>query len=476
MYTPSFISTWYEIMAQNSSESITTIDHGLAQYPVKVDVQVKVHVDGEDHIFSGIGSAHRDDDYPYPYGGVVYKYNDVHIKLATPYDTKIHTHYDSGGIAFTGGISNLYHGPNHLSGPYVRGFARVRAWKEADMPDVLFSQTINMSGGVSFLNNSNIDLYETLGGVVYAFDDEMVRLWVPTLEGLSSMFTNGEQSFNVIGGDGGVFSAVDGWLLGQEHVGIIHIKAWNFGCQQQVYHHEIVLGKNIDHNGTFPFPCFYDITNHLVTVQIKALQNSGANGGMLFYGTGTTMASTQYGFGGVVYVYTENKVMVWRPSDTASKGNIINIGERWGNGIANQSSETAVVIIRVIRLKPRGLISSGISVERSPYSCDAAFGHVFGDVIGTCTIHYRVECNLPYCETIQTIQMDDILNAIRINSKTTWKARRSKISIWEDRRSVWCIGYSGIAILAVIMCSVVVPDCIRISKHLYDYYSLYRKK
>ncbi|XP_076109566.1 uncharacterized protein LOC143078595 [Mytilus galloprovincialis] len=88
-------------MAQNSSESITTIDHGLAQYPVKVDVQVKVHVDGEDHIFSGIGSAHRDDDYPYPYGGVVYKYNDVHIKLATPYDTKLYSHSDSGGIAYT---------------------------------------------------------------------------------------------------------------------------------------------------------------------------------------------------------------------------------------------------------------------------------------------------------------------------------------------------------------------------------------
>ncbi|VDI46413.1 Hypothetical predicted protein [Mytilus galloprovincialis] len=507
-------------MAQNSSESITTIDHGLAQYPVKVDVQVKVHVDGEDHIFSGIGSAHRDDDYPYPYGGVVYKYNDVHIKLATPYDTKSHVHYDSGGIAYTGGISNLYHGPNHLSGPYVRGFARVRAWKEADMPDVLFSQTTNMSGGVSFLNNSN-GPYESLGGVVYAFDDEMVRLWVPTLEGL--YITNG-----------GVFSANDGWLFGGRMLsGIVDIKAWNFGCQQQVFHHEIVLGKNIDHNGTFHFPCFYDITNHLVTVQIKALQNSGANGGMLFYGTGTTMASTQFGFGGVVYVYTENKVMVWRPSDTASKGNIINIGERWGNGNAHQSSETAVVIIRVIRLKPRGLISSGISVERSPYSCDAAFGHVFGDVIGTCTIHYRVECNLPYCErvcpvppqgqnasfneydnhpggvvsyqclhgyiqiggdvnrfclknltwhgtslickAIQTIQMDDILNSIRINSKTTSKARRSKISIWEDRRSVWCIGYSGIAILALIMCSVVVPDCIRISKHLCDYYSLYRK-
>lgn len=50
-----------------------------------------------------------------------------------------------------------------------------------------------------------------------------------------------------------------------------------------------------------------------------------------------------------------------------------------------------------------GLISSGISVERSPYSCDAAFGHVFGDVIGTGTIHYRVECNLPYCESIYTV-------------------------------------------------------------------------
>ncbi|XP_063442382.1 uncharacterized protein LOC134722691 [Mytilus trossulus] len=495
-------------MAQNSSESITTIDHGLAQYPVKVDVQVKVHVDGEDNIFSGIGSAHRDDDHPYPFGGVVYKYNDVHIKLATPYDTKSYSHHDSGGIAFTGGISNLYHGPSHLSGPYVKGFARVRAWKEADMPDVLFSQTINMSvienfkevhhgleyypdivsvqtkmsdgyisdgqGGVSFLNNSN-SLYDSLGGVVYAFDEEMVRLWVPTLEGPSS--------------DGGVFSAVDGWRLGLKHSGTVDIKAWNFGCQQQVYHHEIVLGKDIDHNGTFPFPFFYDITNHLVTVQIKALQNSGANDGMLFYGTGTTMASTEYGFGGVVYVYTENKVMVWRPSDTASKGNIINIGERWGNGTANQSSETAVVIIRVIRLKPRGVCpvppqgqhASFNEYDNNPggvvtYQCLHGYVQVGGDVNRFCLKNLTWHGTSLICKAIQTIQIDDILNAIRINSETTSKARRSKISIWEDRRSVWCIGYSGIAILAVIMCSVVVPDCMRISKHLCDYYSLYRKK
>ncbi|CAG2216560.1 unnamed protein product [Mytilus edulis] len=474
MYTPSFISTWYEIMAQNRSQSITTIDHGLGQYPVKVDVQVKVHVDGEDNIFSGIGSAHRDDDYPYPYGGVVYKYNDVHIKLATPYDTKTHIHYDSGGIAYTGGISNLYHGPNHLSGPYVRGFARVRAWKEADMPDVLFSQTINMSGGVSFLNNSYSHI-DSLGGVVYAFDDEMVRLWVPTLEGLKT--------------NGGVFSATDGWSLGgKRYSGIVDIKAWNFGCQQEVFHHEIVLGKNIDHNGTFQFPCFYDITNHLITVQIKALQNSGANSGMLFYGTGTTMASTQFGFGGVVYVYTEDKVMVWRPSDTASKGNIINIGERWGNGIAHQSSETAVVIIRVIRLKPRevcpvppqGQHASFNEYDNNPggvvtYQCLHGYVQVGGDVNRFCLKNLTWHGTSLVCKEIQTIQMDDILNAIRINSKTTSNARRSKISILDDRRSVWCIGYSGIAILVVIMCSVVVPDCIRISKHLCDYYSLYRK-
>lgn len=98
--TPSFQSDWYEAIAKNKTLANITIPHDLDQYPVKVDVQVKVQINGVDHYFTGSGSAHRDDDLYYDFGGVVYLYNDKEIVLSTPF-------FNSrpgfeGGIAFTG--------------------------------------------------------------------------------------------------------------------------------------------------------------------------------------------------------------------------------------------------------------------------------------------------------------------------------------------------------------------------------------
>ena len=98
--TPSFQSDWYKAIAKNKALANITIPHDLDQYPVKVDVQVKVQINGVDHYFTGSGSANRDDDLYYDFGGVVYLYNDKEIVLSTPF-------FNSrpgfeGGIAFTG--------------------------------------------------------------------------------------------------------------------------------------------------------------------------------------------------------------------------------------------------------------------------------------------------------------------------------------------------------------------------------------
>ena len=98
MYEPSFVSDWYQAAADTGQTLI--IYHNLAEYPVKVDIQVKINESGEDYIFSGIGSSQRDDDLYNSYGGVVYKYNDHVVQLSFPY--RNNGPYVSRGLAYTG--------------------------------------------------------------------------------------------------------------------------------------------------------------------------------------------------------------------------------------------------------------------------------------------------------------------------------------------------------------------------------------
>lgn len=62
-------------------------------------MQIKIHKNGKDYIFTGIGSAHRDDDANNPYGGTVYIYNKINIFLTFPLKSN---NFESGGIAYTG--------------------------------------------------------------------------------------------------------------------------------------------------------------------------------------------------------------------------------------------------------------------------------------------------------------------------------------------------------------------------------------
>ena len=98
------MSQWYEATAQNVSLSLLTIAHGLGEYPVKVDVQVKVSTGRQDYIFSGLGSSQRDDDIFTNYGGVIYKYNKQHILVTFPF---INNGAATGGLAYTGNFYSI---------------------------------------------------------------------------------------------------------------------------------------------------------------------------------------------------------------------------------------------------------------------------------------------------------------------------------------------------------------------------------
>jgi hypothetical protein len=77
--------------------------HTLCSYPAKVEVQVRVQTqDHGEQIFSGIGSAQRDDDMDVPYGGIVYLYNTTHVILFVPKNAKRFRSSDRGTLAYTG--------------------------------------------------------------------------------------------------------------------------------------------------------------------------------------------------------------------------------------------------------------------------------------------------------------------------------------------------------------------------------------
>lgn len=73
--------------------------------PIKVDVQIKIVKNNEDYVFTGTGTAQRDNDDSPDYGGIVYVYNEVHVILYTPY---VGMHGGtSGSIAYTGTCLSL---------------------------------------------------------------------------------------------------------------------------------------------------------------------------------------------------------------------------------------------------------------------------------------------------------------------------------------------------------------------------------
>ena len=102
MYEPRFVSDWYEAAA--GTKQTLTIYHNLGEYPVKVDIQIKINENGSEYIFSGIGSSQKDDDMLGSYGGVVYKYNKHIVILSFPY--RENGPNVSRGLAYTGKCYN----------------------------------------------------------------------------------------------------------------------------------------------------------------------------------------------------------------------------------------------------------------------------------------------------------------------------------------------------------------------------------
>lgn len=95
---PSFISQWYYIEANATGELDVHI--GFDNLPAKVDVQIKIVKNGVDYIFTGTGTAQRENNLPPEFGGIVYIYSSTNVKIYIPNSSLNGTSY--GGVAYTG--------------------------------------------------------------------------------------------------------------------------------------------------------------------------------------------------------------------------------------------------------------------------------------------------------------------------------------------------------------------------------------
>ncbi|XP_069139131.1 uncharacterized protein [Argopecten irradians] len=363
---PSFESAWLTISAQADTGSQLVIPHGLGEYPVKVDVQVRVVDNGDYYIFSGTGSAHRDDDDDSYYGGIIYIYDTVDVRVYAPSGTG--SFYSTKGlVAYTGGTRRT--GSTLIGGSYTSGEVKVRAWKLCEIGSPAFyHQWTAISGSSAYHEIShNLGVYPDLVTVQidldntdYMSDAQGSNCFLVGSAGVSNTGTNYQTGGVIFGYDttkirlwassgGYVFNAFDGWGENDDwrySSGKFRIICWIFPASEILFQYTLEMGLGVTSTYEIPFGTDFDTDGILLSTEITV--SDGNNPGFRFYGLGNALTDGSFAaFGGVVYVYTENQILLWRPSDSSS-GKMVYHNTVWAGGHMNQMSDTAEVTIRVM--------------------------------------------------------------------------------------------------------------------------------
>ncbi|XP_063446780.1 uncharacterized protein LOC134726310 [Mytilus trossulus] len=349
---PDFVSSWVTISAYSNPE--IDISHGLNELPLKVEVQIKVFDHsflGKDILFLATGSAQRGNDNALPFGGVLYVYNNETIKIMAPGPKGCTNPYCTGFLVYLG-KNSTFGGKDPIHRSFTDGFVRARVWKACSLPRPQFiSEEIQMSSGdsKSITNGHNTTwvivrvhieqdwvyeaqgsvFYETsshpFGGVIFAFRDRQIRLWVPK-RGAGSSNANGVP-----------FNAINGWGesgdFGYSKTVRVRAFVWDFKSFDR--NPIIVEQTSYINNDNFisvpPGYSFHD--NNLLLFSIKA--ESGNNQGYQFYPAGSSMTdgttdSNNTKFGSLVYGFTDDKIYYWTPNFNAS-GCVLLLDGLWGS-------------------------------------------------------------------------------------------------------------------------------------------------
>ncbi|XP_060579503.1 uncharacterized protein LOC132736394 [Ruditapes philippinarum] len=373
---PQFESDWLYIKAQSNVSDIL-VQHNIGTVPGLVEVLVKA-VDGpnKDFIFKALGNGERDDDSSEMYGGIIYIYNEVNVRIMAP--NKVN-HGDQGAAIYTG------------ESPYWRGInyqisfeaeVKVRCWEPTALPTPCFNVTDHLmiagspnisetyaefshglntypmlvkvrgklldgsdpgwytdAQGSALYSIANMRKAARSGGLKYAYDDNTIRVWTSS----------------VSLPDGVLFTRNDGWghdsfRYDKSTQGLIQVLAWcdlSLSFQKTLTFGPSYFGEELQI--ALPY-YFLDTSMFLTSAMIEA--TDGANSGYLFEGVGSAMTNSQRpgtpcGYGGLVYAYNGTILRIWRPDDV--KGAAICIPDSMALGTNSQASQSGKLIFRAFQ-------------------------------------------------------------------------------------------------------------------------------
>ncbi|KAJ8302678.1 hypothetical protein KUTeg_019074 [Tegillarca granosa] len=340
------------------------------------------------------------------------------------------------GNSFTNAMLRIkVWGPNDLGVPdFLYNWRKINTSDEVtfkevphglgDYPDLIVVQvqgsqsfTSEAQGSASKLNI--MDSFIHMGGVVFGYSDKSVRIWYPGRFNTSLKRECHDRSADKLYYTSEGFWAMneitnDGW--GNNNIkgvtsGYFRILAWkrlDNWCTET----RISESKEIR--------VISDFDNSYVTVEVEAVD--GSNDGFRFYGIGSVMNDGQIGdYGGLVYAYSDQKLLYWIPKSSILSGQAINIGGIWGRGLYNQTTDDVKIRVRV----------------------------------------FNVPTNVRVCR-----MKEIVLEDFRVNKKSTSSYKRSKISVYDSRTSSVSVGSFGAFIIVTVIAVIIIPDLQNLFKHL----------
>jgi len=364
--TPSFDSGWFTMDAQAGTDSFVELDHSINKLPD--DIQILVNAtDGNNagFLFHGMGAAMGEDRRKY--GGLVYGFSRNAVRLWAPTQDdqlalgRIVNIVDGWGgetntqqslsasvrVKVTAGCSIAY---DYDSGWFnMSSQAGAASFQQLQhnlgaIPEYMRVLTRAVDGdnrGFMFpavgMAQSDDDLGNFYGGLVFGYNESTVRLWAPDLN--DGTGASAGTLIHVANGWGGKVNAQssDDALVRIQALTTHPCGAADFDSDWVTLSSQLGASSYTSQNhglGAIP---------DRVQVLLRAVDD--ANAGFVFHGMGAAQTDDTNGnYGGIIFGYDDTEVRIWAPDrndDKYTTGFIVNIIDGWGGELYTQESNTA---------------------------------------------------------------------------------------------------------------------------------------
>lgn len=165
------------------------------------------------------------------------------------------------------------------------------------------------------------------GGILFAYNKSTVRLWAPTKMGRVIFVGEGW------GGNMNSQSSTEAFVT-------VHV--WKNGPSPSFQKVLQIHSKRTD-----KIELQHPLRQIPEIISVRVTSSNRKEGDFFFNAIGSAQTSSQSrSFGGVIFAYNHNKIVLWTPNE--SKTGCINIGKRWGNGkYAARSIQNCTLHIRL---------------------------------------------------------------------------------------------------------------------------------